>query len=138
MLIAQTWRVYLDGLPENRIAVLPVAPVLSIAAVRLFDADGAPLPLLSPGYALEAFRDPPRLVFAQTVLADQAANGVEIDVVAGFGEAGEDVPGQFGRAILVLCAHWHGFRGAALDAAQAGIVPAGFDRLLAPYRQVRL
>ncbi len=138
LLISQTWRVYVDEMPENRCVFIPVAPTRSIAAITVYNAAGNAA-VLSPGsYVFAAHDEPPTVEFDTAIPPQDFASGIEIDVVAGYGETAADVPGQLIRAILVLCAHWHAFRGAAVDAAAAGIVPAGFDKLLAPFRQVRL
>ena len=39
-LISQTWRVGLDCWPESREVVLPIAPLISISAITVFDDDG--------------------------------------------------------------------------------------------------
>ncbi len=63
--------------------------------------------------------------------------GIEIDYVAGFGEAA-DVPADLKRALLALVAHWFEHRDAVIVAGSGAVVPAGFDRLVERYRQVRL
>ena len=65
----------------------------------------------------------------------RAINGIEIEVAAGYGESGTDVPDGLKRAILVLAAHWYEARGSAVDAAALGLEPAGFRKLLAPFRR---
>jgi uncharacterized phiE125 gp8 family phage protein len=134
-LLSQTWRVYLDELPACALMELPVSPVLSVAAVTAYGADGNPSAVSPTAFRLDRVSDPARLLF---VTRPDAPNGIEIDVVAGYGEAGADVPDQLVRAILVLCAHWHAFRGSANDAALMGTFPRGFDALLAPFRRARL
>ncbi len=63
--------------------------------------------------------------------------GIEIDYVAGHGAAA-DVPADLKQALLVLVAHWFEHRDAVIVAGSGAVVPPGFERLLAPYRQVRL
>lgn len=138
VLLAQTWRIYLDTLPNDGVIVLPVAPVISLPALTLYDVQGDPVLIGASGYDLHHRQDPPSLALHALPSRDQYANGIEIDVVAGFGEAGTDVPDQLLRAILVLCAHWHAFRGSASDASPAGLAPKGLDALLGAFRQVRL
>ena len=61
-------------------------------------------------------------------------NGIEIDFLAGFGEAGTDVPDLLKRAILTLTAHWYEFRGVLGAEDQPASYPAGYERLIAGYR----
>ena len=63
--------------------------------------------------------------------------GLEIDYVAGFGEAA-DVPPDLKQALLVLVGHWFEHRDAVLVAGAGAVIPFGFDRLVASYRKVRL
>ena len=42
------------------------------------------------------------------------------------------------QALLTLVAYWFEHRDAVIVAGSGAVVPAGFDRLVAPYRRVRL
>ncbi len=137
-LIEQVWRVYAEAVPASRELPLPVSPVSAVDEIRVYDAFGTPT-ILAPGdYELLVASDPPTLRFAVTLDPSLSANGVECDVVAGYGQTGPDVPAPLTRAILVLVSLWHAARGSALDASQLGIEPQGFARLLAPFMRVRL
>ncbi|MGB7288470.1 MAG: head-tail connector protein, partial [Salaquimonas sp.] len=65
-------------------------------------------------------------------------NGVEIDLVVGFGNTGIDVPDSLRRALLLLVAHNYEFRGAVTIDQQPANEPQGFQTLIAPFRRVRL
>jgi uncharacterized phiE125 gp8 family phage protein len=137
-LIAQSWRVYLDEWPADCMVRLPLHPVRTILAVTVFDANGDAEPLASTAWRLDAVSHPARLAFAAPPSPGVAPNGIEIDIRAGYGETGVEVPDQLKRAVLLLVAHWHELRGSAPDAAALGLEPAGFPRLLAPFGEVRL
>jgi len=137
-LILQQWRVFLDALPTDGPVDIPLGPLISVDAVRVRDEAGAPVAVDLSGVAADRHSDPPRLVFDEEPISGQALNGIEIDVTAGYGEAGVDVPDQLRRAVLVLAAHWHAFRGQASDDALFGTVPRGLAALLAPFRRARL
>lgn len=137
-LINQVWRVYLDAWPLDGLVELPVAPVRAVVELRVYDAEGTPI-ALSPGhFTLDPFSEPARLLVNANDAPERAFNGIEIDVEAGYGESGADVPDTLRRAILVLVAHWHELRGAADDAVVAASAPPGFARLLAPFTRPRL
>ena len=78
---------------------------------------------------------PPRM---NTPASGQSINGIEIDFIAGFGDAGPDVPDGLRRAILLLVAHWYEFRAAVGPQDQPVGYPPGYDRLIAGWRQRRL
>lgn len=137
-LIAQTWRLYRDEWPCDGLVELAVSPVRAIAEIRVYDAAGAPATLAAGKWKLDPVSDPARLLLLEPASPGEAINGIEIDVEAGFGDTGPDVPDTLRRAILVLVAHWYEFRGAANDAAAMASVPVGFARLIAPFRRPRL
>jgi uncharacterized phiE125 gp8 family phage protein len=134
-LITQTWRVYLDDWPHEPWIELPLAPVQTISSITVYGEDGAAGLVPAEQWQLDKISDPARLAFFEVASPGQKINGIEIELVAGFGDTGADVPDPFRRAILVLVAHWHELRGSAPDAAALGLEPAGFRRLLAPFRR---
>ena len=137
VLVAQGWRVSLDAWPSDRRVVLPIAPVLSVDAVRVFDADGAAT-LVPPGdIAVEG--EVLTVRGASAALApDVSAGGVAIDVTAGFGAAGAAVPASLRQAILMLVAHWYEHRSAVILGEGPTATPEGFRALVAPYWRLKL
>lgn len=67
-----------------------------------------------------------------------ALNGIEIDFIAGFGEAGTDVPDTLKRALLTHVAAMFELRGVLSPGDQPGTLPPGYERLVAPFRIRRL
>lgn len=136
--INQSWRVVLDAWPECREVRLPVGPLLSLSAVTVFDGEGEPHELELAQFELDAAT--PRVLWPAAVegASPRERQGIEIDYVAGFGEAPEDVPADLRQAMLTLVAYWFEHRDAVIVAGSGSVVPAGFDRLGANHRQVRL
>jgi uncharacterized phiE125 gp8 family phage protein len=141
MLIAQTWRLYLDDWPANGIVTLRLNPVIAVGAVTVYDRAGLPSVLPSTAYTVDAVSRPARLVLATpggVARPGRAANGVEIDVTAGFGASGIDVPQPLRLAIMMLATRWYEARdGSFVDSVPADIADA-LAALIAPYRVVRL
>ena len=135
-LVRQSWRLVLDAWPVDRAVTLPVTPLISLEAVTAFDEQNDEHAL-----ALEQFQsEPGRLLLPATVTGMPELRerlGLELDYVAGFGDAG-DVPADLKQALLVLVGHWFENRDAVLVAGSGAVIPFGFDRLVAAYRQVRL
>ncbi|MGV8856709.1 MAG: head-tail connector protein [Devosia sp.] len=136
-LLAQSWRVVLDCWPESRVVRLPVTPFISVTEITAYDDNGAahPVPLA------QFVSAPDRLLLPLTVAGMPALRerqGIEIDYVAGFGSAPEDVPADIGQALLVLIGYWYEHRDAVIVAGSGAVVPTGFDRLVAGYKRVRL
>lgn len=109
-----------------------------LIAVTVFDADGAASVLAPEGYQLDAVSSPARIRFARRPAPGLALNGIEIDFLAGFGEAGTDVPDLLKRAMLILVAHWHEFRGAFGPDSQPVSIPNEFHRLISAWCGPRL
>jgi hypothetical protein len=108
-LVTQTWRLTVQC-PKGLLVELPVVP-----AIALVDAPG--------GAALQA---------DCVLLAELVEGELVVDYTAGYGDAA-DVPADLKQAVLLLVAFW--FENRDVGAASG---PGGLERLLAPYRRVRL
>jgi uncharacterized phiE125 gp8 family phage protein len=137
-LLAQDWRLTLDRLPRSGIVSIRRHPVVEILSVTVYGADGEASLVQPDVLTLDAASRPARLQFAEIPSPRVAMNGIEIDFRAGYGEAGTDVPDLLKRAILALVAHWFEFRAAFGASQQPVAFPAGYERLIAPFRAGRL
>lgn len=140
-LLAQTWRVVRDGWPEGRAIRLPVSPMIELTQIRAYDAAGTAHRLdieqfLPDGQAVPARIIMPERIEGAPVLRERM--GIEIDYVAGFGSEPEAVPGDLLQSLMTLVAYWYENRDAVLVSGAGAAVPAGFERLVSPYRRVRL
>ncbi len=136
-LLEQSWRVVLDDWPDNGQIRLPVTPFRSVTQITAYDGQGAAhdVPLA------QFMSEPDRLVLpgmvgGMSLLREQ--HGIEIDYVAGFGTEPEHVPADIRQALLALVAYWFEHRDAVIVAGSGAVVPSGFDRMVAPYKRVRL
>lgn len=139
LLIDQTWRFYRDDWPPGGRLDLPIAPVTAITAVTVYDDAGEPTVLAPGSWLLDAAAVPARLVFtAPRPEPGRPINGIEIDVVAGYGASGLAVPQPLRLAIMTLVARWYEDR----EGLAYGIVPSrvagAFEALVAPFRVMRL
>lgn len=137
-LITQTWRQYFDCAPAGSTYRLAVQPVQAITAMRVYNGEGSPQEIPAASLLLDAVSSPPRLEVCEHVASDRAFNGIEIDLVAGYGDTSVDVPDGLRRALLLLIAHAYEFRGAVPLSEQPASEPHGFRALIAPYKRVRL
>ncbi len=140
-LITQTWRFQLDRWPRARSLNLPLRPVQSLTAVKVFDADDESEALTTAAFILDGTASPARLILsgrASLPLPGRAANGIEIDFVAGYGDAPADVPQPICQALLLLTAHWYENREPVEIGAAATVIPSPVSDLLSPYRRRRL
>ena len=136
--IAQPWRVVLDGWPNGGRIALPLLPVVSVTAVRVFNAAGVASQLASTLYALERGAEPPCLAVTGAPNPGRARNGIEIDLVAGYGAAPADCPEPLRHAMQLLVIAAYEARGPERAGAPQPAVIEAVDRLIAPYRHIKL
>lgn len=137
-LINQPWRIVLDRWPSGGEIRLPLSPVGTITAARVYDLLGAPQPVAGTALALDPLADPPLIRLAGEVPeAGRDRGAIEIDIVAGYGAAADQVPAPLRQAVLRLAARWFEQRGDVASRDAQGL-PAEIMALIAPYRRMRL
>jgi len=136
-LISRTLRVALDAWPvamlSRRSMTLPVRPAGELAAVRVVQ-DGAAVDVIDR-FSLATGRAARLSWIAGALPHHDARTQIEIDYVAGFGEAAGDVAESLRLAVKQLVAHAYQARG--FD-ARGDLLPADVAALVAPWRRVRL
>ncbi|MEW5421394.1 head-tail connector protein [Amorphus sp. 3PC139-8] len=134
-LLAQGWRIVRETVPHSGIVRLEPQPVLSIDAVTVRASDGTASVLGAEDYVMDLVSSRLRLLpgGAGRWRADQ----VEIDITAGYGTVAGDVPAPLRQAVLMLVAHWHQHREAAL-VGPPDPVSLGVSSLVRPYRLARV
>lgn len=134
-LLTRAFRMYLDCWPSSRVIQIGRGPVQTIDSVTVYAAAGLPGEIDTSGFVLDGQAQPARLMLPKQPAPGRAINGIEIDFTAGFGAAGADVPDTLKRAMLLHAALLYEFRGAVSPDNQPAAVPAGYDRLIAPFRR---
>ncbi len=136
LLITQTWRVTLDRVPQTGLVFLPLTPVQTVSSVKVADASGTMQTVPGASYLLDLTSEPARLLFTGAVPQPGVAmGGVQIEVVAGYGAAGANVPAPLVHAVRLLTAHWYQTRG---DAPAGASIPDDVVALVADWRTRRL
>jgi uncharacterized phiE125 gp8 family phage protein len=137
-LIDQTWRLTLDDWPTACIVPIGRYPVKEVLSVTAYGQDGSASIVSADDYLVDATSRPARIHFGTRLTPLKAMNGIEIDFVAGFGEAGPDVPDLLRRAILLLVGYWFEFRGVFGAQDQPIGFPMGYERMISGYKTRRL
>jgi uncharacterized phiE125 gp8 family phage protein len=137
-LITQGFRLYLDDWPETEVIQIAKGPLQVIESVMIYDETGKGMALSLEGHVLDAVSVPARLFLHNRPVAGRALNAIEINMLAGFGDSGSEVPDTLKRAMLMHIALMWELRGAIAQDMQPAAVPAGYERLISPYMPVRL
>lgn len=114
---------------------LPHGPVGEVVSVKYLDADGVEQTAATSLY--DQTGDVLRLAYNQTWPSPRGdAESVRIRYTAGWATA--DVPAPIKAAILLLVGHWYANREAVNVGNITSEMPLAVDRLLAPYRIIRV
>ncbi|WP_400766253.1 head-tail connector protein [Methylosinus sporium] len=139
--VTQSWRMRLDAWPAQTLRrgalAIPFAPFRSLSAVRVYESGDVARTLDSASFRAAPARDAGRVVFlSPPPKPGRPFDGIEIDLVAGYGDSPADTPEPLRRAILALVGHWHENRGDAGDASAP--LPTIAMALAKPFRRERL
>ena len=130
----QGWRLALDRVPDGAFE-LPLSPVASIHAVRLFGADGEEQTLDSSDYDALLGR-PGRIRLRRRGLSNRDFGSFVIDFTAGWPTPAE-APADLRLAVKILTAHYYENR-EQTGAERFYVMPEGVAALIAPWRRVRI
>jgi len=132
-LITQSWSLFLDHWPGRDVLPwwdgvqegadilspvhelnLPKAPLQSVTAVNIFDAEDNATIWGSENYFVDTNSTPGRIVLrsgGNLPFPARTTNGIEIQFIAGYGDAASDVPQAIKDGIKLLAAHLYSNRG---------------------------
>ncbi len=117
---------------------LPRPPLLSVARIRVYNADNSYADMPTANYTVDAVTSPGRIVLADGVLppvSGRVANGIEVQFTAGYGASGDTVPPMLRQGMKQLIAHLYANRG---DAPAQAMMASGASTLFQPYRLASL
>lgn len=140
-LITQGLTIIRDGWPDNWLVELALTPVQSVSTITIFEVDGGGIAFDAGHWFADIISHPPRIVLHGTAPwpePGRRANGIEIAVIAGFGDAPDDVPEPIRQAVLLLVAHWVERREPVSLETAGQDFPGTVSALLNPFRPVRL
>ncbi len=139
-LITQSWTLRLDAWPSVRCVELPLSPLRTIDAVRVKNATGVANVIPAASYLVDLASRPARLVWNNVTppFPQVPADGIEIDMTAGFGADGDSVPAPLKHAILMLAAHWYEHRDPNDIGMDGARIPGAVSDLINPFRTIRL
>lgn len=136
VLIERDFSWSLNGWRDPAGEVLPVAPVVSVAAITLTDAAGTDTVVDAEAYRLERDMQRPRLRPVGACLPKvQTGGSVKIAFTVGMATDWGELPADLGQAVLLLAAHYYEYRDET--ALGAGCMPFGVTSLIQRYRTVR-
>lgn len=136
VLITQTWRVTLDEWPRDGRIRVRLSPLRDVAAARLRDEAGNAIAIDAERFlAGESVVHAPSWSLPAPL---RARGGIELDVIAGFGNSPSDVPDVLRHAVRTLVAHWYDNRGLAAIGGTVALLPGTVNAMIASYRTLSL
>lgn len=137
ILVAQKWRLTLDAWPSSALIRIPLRPVISCDAVRIYTGLSTSELVAPQSYQLDATSDPPRLLMnGPWPSPGRAMGGIEVDITAGYGASASAVPADLVQAVKLLTAYWFENRGDALGTTPP--LPPQVVAHIAAFRRVRV
>lgn len=139
--ITQTWSIYLDKWPQGQSLRLPILPVQSVTAINKYDVNNTFVTIDPVNYVVDALSVPPRILWrgsGSSPCPGRPLNGIEVIVIAGYGNDGDQVPQPIRQAILMLVAQWFEHREPPTLNGPDDTLPPAVASLLKPYVLVRL
>jgi uncharacterized phiE125 gp8 family phage protein len=135
ILVEQRWQLVLQSWPPDRMIALPLAPLIGIDRIRVFDAQNQPSDLPAESFEADPDSDPPRILVGGAPEPGRLRRGILVDLRVGFGATAADVPETLRLAMKIMVAYWCENRG---DVAGAQTLPPEALALVAPFRRARL
>lgn len=138
-LITQTWDLKLEDWPSGDELRIPLPPLQSVTSVKYLDQDGAESTMDSADYIVDTASEPGRIVLAWDATWPSSttlypANPITVRFVAGYGDAGSDVPQAIRQAMLLMIGEWYENRENAGE-ARLQQISLSAEALLWPYRR---
>lgn len=158
-LITQTWQLVLDQfpLPSPSCCCLPVTPsgvppaalempfppLQSVTSIKYIDQNGAQQTMPALDYTVDTTSKPGRIIPVTAWPTTKAvANAIEIEFVAGYGDAADDIDAPIRQGLLLLIGHWYENREQVLAQYEGSAtvlpIPFGVECLLFPTQQIRV
>ena len=134
-LITQTWDLYLDDFPVERYIRIPRPPLQSVTHLKYY-LNEVLTTWDSGNYIVDIYKLVGRLWLAENVAwptADDRPNAVEIQYVAGYGDASTDVPNLLLHAITWFAAHLYENR-LPVDMVSLNELPMGLRSIVHQYQ----
>lgn len=133
-LITQTWDWVFDAWPRGDTLTVPLPPLQSVTSITYTDDDGNSDTIASADYIVDTDSEPGRIVLKSSAtwpgVTLQEANAITVRFVAGYGDAGNDVPAEIRQAVLLILGHWYENREDTLAVGNIQKLPMGAEALL--------
>ena len=135
-LITQTWTMGMDGFPSGGFIEIPKRKLQSITSIKYIDVDGDQQTWDSSLYEVDIISDPGRVqpVEGEAYPTTQVTLGaVEIEYVAGYGDAGTDINQVLILAMLLTFGHLYQNRESVVIGTIAQEVPQTAKDMIVPF-----
>ena len=132
-LITQTLTMRMDGFPSAGAIELPRLKLQSVTSVKYIDEDGVQQTWSDALYTVDIYSSPGRIqpIDGEAYPATEARlNAVEIEYVAGYGDAATDIDQSIKYALLMLIGHMYQNREEVVTGTIAIKVPFAIEAMV--------
>jgi uncharacterized phiE125 gp8 family phage protein len=136
-LMPQSWALFADAWPNDRVFHIPLWPVQSVESLMVFADDDTSVTIDPSNFYLDISTRPARYALRQGRVFAQPGrgiNGIKISFTAGFGVDATAVPAEIKEGLMATVADWYQNRGDVVG----GTLPATTLVALAAYKNARL
>ena len=162
-LITQTWTMFMDFFPftgagaplwegtreapetilggQARYIEVPKPPLVSITSIKTYDDDDAASTFASSNYFVDTATEPGRVALRSGQswpIPTRTINGVEVIFVAGYGDAGSNVPDDLLRGMYLLIGHMYENREHVVVGSSVSELPFSVQSFWDPKRIIDL
>ena len=137
-LINQTWRIVLDGWPEQGRIKPRLGPLRSLAAARVYNELGVASSIDTGRFVVDTASSTIAAPGWSLPVPGRAVAGIELDVNIGFGAAAADVLQILLQAIRMLVAHWYENRSLVSIGQSVAMMPPSVNAMISSYRVLSL
>lgn len=113
-LITQTWTLHMDRFPASDCGIsIPLPPLVSVTEIRYFDSNNDAQVLDADYYTVDGRREPGQIknIYGRTWPSTYpVAGAVEIEFIAGYGDAPEDVDALIRHYLKLRIGQWYATR----------------------------
>ena len=140
-LLDTDWTYTSSGFPGSRLLELPTGPIIEVDSITYLDTAGSSQTFSSDNYSLVKTQLGGYVQLEQDSEWPETYGDVDdvtVTFAAGFGDEAADIPPDIRLGVRQLVAHWYEIREPVIVGVSIAPVSMSAERLLYPYRRLKV